>query len=147
MPDNTDKAAAAAQPAAQPVRPAASVQTASAPAPVAPSSDQGLIRELVDALRGDAERNRIQALDALARERHLEDEARARGPKEKRVAITSFTVFDDANPTGRVVRAGEEFEVAAVDMHKFSGKTLQRAPDASVGGVTISSAAPTQQPA
>lgn len=97
-----------------------------------------LVQQLAVAMRGEAEAARLRDMDALARQRADEDKQRAAHRKIKLVAVTAFTLFEDDNPNGRVVQAGEEFEISLFDGHKYAGKGLPRAVDPLTGGVTIS---------
>ncbi|MBP0492173.1 hypothetical protein [Roseomonas indoligenes] len=123
---------------ADPQKPNAPVAPAAAVAPVAPAGD--LVAQLAAAIRGEAETARQRDMDALARQRAVEDETRNRMGKTTLVAVTSFTLVDDENPTGRTILSGSEFEVSLFDLQKYAGKGLPRAPDPLTGGVTVSQA-------
>lgn len=65
----------------------------------------------------------------LKRQRDAEDAARAVSGKTALVCIAGFTIVDDENPDGRTISPGEDFEVYDVDLHKYAGKGVRRAPE------------------
>ena len=70
-----------------------------------------------------AERARLKA------QRDAEDAARAVSGKTSLVCIAGFTIVDDENPDGRTISPGQDFEVYDVDLHKYAGKGVRRAPE------------------
>ena len=55
--------------------------------------------------------------------------ARAVSGKTSLVCIAGFTIVDDENPDGRTISPGQDFEVYDVDLHKYAGKGVRRAPE------------------
>lgn len=55
------------------------------------------------------------------------DAARAAAPTHRLTAIIDFTIVDDENPDGRVIKMGDEFEVSEFDLPRYLGKGLPRA--------------------
>jgi len=108
-----------------------------APTPTITLEALGQLREL---FASDLDKARSRDLDNLRRKQALEDVQREKLGSARVVAITSYTVFDDENPDGRVVKAGDEFDMPRYDLAAFEGKVrlkeLDVAPDA--GGVKIS---------
>lgn len=116
--------------------PAVAVQPAAAGVSVIPAD---FAMQFAAAVQGEAERARLKDMDAMSRQRADEDAERAKAPKTKLVAITSWTHHDEKHPNGRLIKMGEEVEVSNYDLIKYAGKALPRAPDPLTGGVTISS--------
>ena len=108
-----------------------------APSPFITLEALGQLREL---FASDLDKARSRDLDNLRRKQALEDVQREKLGSARVVAITSYTAFDDENPDGRVVKAGDEFDMPRYDLAAFEGKVrlkeLDVAPDA--GGVKIS---------
>lgn len=133
--------------AAEPV-PVPALTPASVPEPTAaPASfPPDFAAQFAAAMQGEAERARLRDMNALAAQRHAEDQARDAAPKTKLVAICAFTINDGVSPLGgRVVQPGEEFEISTFDLQKYAGKAVPRAPEPLTGGVTVSSG-PSAQP-
>jgi hypothetical protein len=75
----------------------------------------------------DAERARAMQLQAIRQQHAQDDAARQSGGVTRVLAITSFTVIDGANPRGRTIRAGDEFDMPTVDLDGYTGKVMPAA--------------------
>lgn len=86
-----------------------------------------IFQQLRDALLSDAD-NVAERERAWAQAMHARnDAARADAPRYTLTAVTDFTLFDDENPMGRVVRMGDEFQVSEFDLQRYLGKGHPRA--------------------
>lgn len=66
---------------------------------------------------------RDRELSAFERKLAADDKARESAKKVTLMAVTSFTIFgEEDHPDGRVVNAGDEFEVSEFDLPRFIGK-------------------------
>ncbi|MFZ6761313.1 hypothetical protein [Pseudoroseomonas sp. WGS1072] len=65
--------------------------------------------------------------ERISREADERDRARAASPRITLVAITGFTIVDDLHPDGRIVEAGDEFEISEVDLPLYSARGMPKA--------------------
>lgn len=82
------------------------------------------MREL---MQSDADRAREIEIRKIREQQEREDAARLAGGNTVVVAITSFTIRDDAHPDGRLVRSGEELEIPTFDVASWSGRVVPKA--------------------
>lgn len=62
-------------------------------------------------------------LNAFERKLASDDRAREKAKKVTLMAVTAFTIFgEEDHPDGRIVNAGDEFEVSEFDLPRFIGK-------------------------
>lgn len=109
-------------------------------APEAPTITLEALAALKGLFTSDLDAARAREISAARAQQAEDDKQRAEGGTVRVVALTSYTVFDDENPRGRVVRAGEEFDLPRFDLPGFEGKVRLKELDAEpeTGGVKIS---------
>lgn len=124
------------------IKPTPTVTETAAPTAV-PFDMEAFAKAFASAMRGEGEAARLRDMDALAAQRQKEDEARASGEPIPLVAVVSWNEHGGVLPGAtKTINPGDEILVAPIDLQKYAGKALPRAPEPLNGGVTISSAAP-----
>ncbi|NKE43574.1 hypothetical protein HB662_02215 [Roseomonas frigidaquae] len=86
-----------------------------------------------------ADAARQREMDIIARQQAQQDARRAASGTVTLEAIVGFTIVDDENPDGRVIRPGQAFEVAGYDVPAFLGRARHpRDDDAPARGAHVS---------